>query len=384
MRVGALTLVLILLLAGCQGAVNPPSPAPLPTAIPVALVATATATATLSPPSVTPAPPTPTATPRPPTATATASLPPPSATPIPPTATPLPPTPTPDAYAAIDVEGLRRRDYGSGRIETVRVLEEQAAFTRYLIRYPSDGIPITGVMNVPKGEGPFPVVIVNHGFIQPSSYQTTSAYTLPLADALARNGYLTLHPDYRNYGGSGQGPNPFRIGYAIDVLNLVQLAKTLPNARPDRIGMLGHSMGGGITSRVLVATPDVKAAVLYGAMSADEVENYNHRRAMGWLRNEASFGDVVPLTPQDRPDVYERLSPMSHLAYVTAPISIHHGELDNDVPVQFSRRLAQALRDNGKSVELFTYPGQPHWLNGAANPLFLQRVVAFFDRTLKA
>ncbi len=381
MRVGVLTLVLILLLAGCQGAANPPAPTPLPTTIPVALAATAAATATLSPPSATPAPPTATATatatPRPPTATATATLPPPSATPAPPTA-------TPDAYAAIDVEGLRQRSYGGGRIETVRVLEEQPAFTRYLIRYPSDGIPITGVMNVPKSEGPFPVVIVNHGFIQPTSYQTASAYTLPLADALARNGYLTLHPDYRNYGGSGQGPNPFRIGYAIDVLNLVQLAKTLPNARPDRIGMLGHSMGGGITSRVLVVTPDVKAAVLYGAMSADEVENYNHRRAMGWLRNEATFGDVLPITPQDRPDIYERLSPMSHLAYVTAPVSIHHGELDNDVPIQFSRRLAQALRDNGKSVELFTYPGQPHWLNGTANPLFLQRVIAFFDRILKA
>ena len=381
MRVGVLTLVLILLLAGCQGAANPPAPTPLPTTIPVALAATAAATATLSPPSATPAPPTATATatatPRPPTAPATATLPPPSATPAPPTA-------TPDAYAAIDVEGLRQRSYGGGRIETVRVLEEQPAFTRYLIRYPSDGIPITGVMNVPKSEGPFPVVIVNHGFIQPTSYQTASAYTLPLADALARNGYLTLHPDYRNYGGSGQGPNPFRIGYAIDVLNLVQLAKTLPNARPDRIGMLGHSMGGGITSRVLVVTPDVKAAVLYGAMSADEVENYNHRRAMGWLRNEATFGDVLPITPQDRPDIYERLSPMSHLAYVTAPVSIHHGELDNDVPIQFSRRLAQALRDNGKSVELFTYPGQPHWLNGTANPLFLQRVIAFFDRILKA
>ena len=381
MRVGVLTLVLILLLAGCQGAANPPAPTPLPTTIPVALAATAAATATLSPPSATPAPPTATATatatPRPPTATATATLPPPSATPAPPTA-------TPDAYAAIDVEGLRQRSYGGGRIETVRVLEEQPAFTRYLIRYPSDGIPITGVMNVPKSEGPFPVVIVNHGFVQPTSYTTTGAYTLPLADALARNGYLTLHPDYRNYGGSGQGPNPFRIGYAIDVLNLVQLAKTLPNARPDRIGMLGHSMGGGITSRVLVVTPDVKAAVLYGAMSADEVENYNHRRAMGWLRNEATFGDVLPITPQDRPDIYERLSPMSHLAYVTAPVSIHHGELDNDVPIQFSRRLAQALRDNGKSVELFTYPGQPHWLNGTANPLFLQRVIAFFDRILKA
>ena len=382
MRVGVLAACLVLLLASCHGVVNVPAPAV--TTTPAAIAVAPTVTATAVPSSATPAPPTATVTPRPPTATPTATPLPPTATPIPPTATLAPPTPTPDAYAAIDIEGLRKRTYGGGRIETVRVLEEQPAFTRYLIRYPSDGIPITGVMNVPKGEGPFPVVIVNHGFIQPTSYATTTAYTLPLADTLARNGYLTLHPDYRNYGGSGQGPNPFRIGYAIDVLNLVQLAKTLPNARPDRIGMLGHSMGGGITSRVMAISPDVKAVVLYGAMSSDEVENYNHRRAMGWIRNEATFGDVLPVTPQEQPDVYERLSPMSHLQYVTAPVSIHHGEQDNDVPVQFSRRLTQALRDDGKNVELFTYPGQPHWLSGTAQALFLQRVVAFFDRALKS
>ena len=299
-----------------------------------------------------------------------------------PTATPAP-TRTPDAYSAIDVEGLRSRTFGGGSIETLQTLEQRPEFTRYLIRYASDGIPITGVMNVPTGAGPFPMVIVNHGFVQPTDYRTTTAYTLPLADALARAGYIAIHPDFRNYGGSGRGDNPFRVGYAIDVLNLVQVAKTLPNGRPDRIGMLGHSMGGGIASRVMVVSPDVKAFVLYGAMSADEVENYRHRVSMGWVRNEAQFGDVIPVTPANRPDVYERLSPMGHLAYVTAPVSIHHGELDDQVPVQFSRRLAGELQQAGKEVELFTYPGQGHWLAGQANTLFLQRVVAFLDRRLK-
>lgn len=265
----------------------------------------------------------------------------------------------------------------------VRVLEERPEFTRYLVRYPSEGLAIPGVMNVPKSDGPFPIVIVNHGFIQPSSYRTATGYTLPLADHLARSGYLTLHPDYRNHGNADKGPNPFRIGYALDVLNLVQLAKTLPNGRPDAIGMLGHSMGGGITSRVLVVTEDVKAAVLYAAMSADEIENYDHRMSKGWVSNEAQFGDVLPVTPKNRPDVYARLSPMSYLAYIHAPVSIHHGDLDNDVPPRFSARLARELRAAGKEVDYFTYPGQAHWFNGQSNALFLQRMVEFFDKHLK-
>jgi uncharacterized protein len=265
----------------------------------------------------------------------------------------------------------------------VRVLERLPEFTRYLIQYPSDGLTIPGVMNVPIADGPFPVVIVNHGFVQPSTYRTTTGYTLPLADYLAQQGYITLHPDYRNHGASDKGPNPFRIGYAIDVLNLVQLAKTLPRADGSRIGMLGHSMGGGITSRVLVVTEDVKAAVLYAAMSADEVENYNHRLSMGWVSNEAQFGDVLPVTPRQRPDVYERLSAMAHLQYVTAPVSIHHGALDRDVPPPFSARLARELEAAGKSVEYFTYPGQGHWLMGQSNTLFLQRVTEFFNRHLR-
>ena len=68
---------------------------------------------------------------------------------------------------------------------------------------------------------------------------------------------------------------------AIDVLNLVAIIKStggqpgpLETVDPQRIGMWGHSMGGGVTTRVITVSPDVKAAVLYSAMSGDEAKNY--------------------------------------------------------------------------------------------------------------
>ena len=58
-------------------------------------------------------------------------------------------------YAKFTIEGLQNRDYGEGGIEVLQTLEENTAFTRYLVSYPSDDLKITGMLNVPVGEGPF-------------------------------------------------------------------------------------------------------------------------------------------------------------------------------------------------------------------------------------
>ena len=59
------------------------------------------------------------------------------------------------------------------------------AFTRTLITYPSDGLTIYGFVNVPVGEGPFPVIIAVHGYVEPEVYSTLD-YTTRYADGLAR------------------------------------------------------------------------------------------------------------------------------------------------------------------------------------------------------
>ena len=64
-------------------------------------------------------------------------------------------------------------------------------------------------MNTPQGEGPFPMALVMHGYIPPENYQTI-AYTTRYADALAQAGYLVIHPNYRNYPPSAEGPDLFR------------------------------------------------------------------------------------------------------------------------------------------------------------------------------
>jgi len=367
-------LLVVLALVGCREAAATATPA-RSTAAPSLSAAntmpTESASATTTPSTTPAAPATGTATPPPMTPS-----PPPSATASPPPTA----TATPDPNTWMTVEGLRKRAYGrEGAIERVETIETIDAFTRSLIRYPSDGLMIGGFMNVPTGEGPFPVIIVNHGYMPPDRYQTLT-YTTKYADALARAGYLVLHPNFRNHVGSDHGPNSFRVGYAIDVLNLIELAKKLPEAQPDAIGLWGHSMGGGISLRVLTVTDQVRAAVVYSSMSADEADNY--RAIMRWSGGAAGRDGSLPAPPDDA-DLYARVSPINALAFITAPIAIHHGEQDDQVPFEWSIRLRAALEAAGKPVEFYAYPHQGHNFSGAGYDLLMERTIAFFDTHLK-
>jgi len=102
------------------------------------------------------------------TGTPTATLPPPHVTVItsvPPTLTPSPtPLPTTEEWIyPYTIEGLREHDYQGGEIEIGDVLVETDLYTRYAITYPSDGLTITGVMQVPTtGQEPYPVIVMNH------------------------------------------------------------------------------------------------------------------------------------------------------------------------------------------------------------------------------
>ncbi len=266
------------------------------------------------------------------------------------------------------------------------MLGTNSAFTRQTISYPSDGLTLYGFANLPPGDGPFPVVLVLHGYIDPAVYNTLT-YTTRYADALARAGYLVIHPNYRDYppSDSDSGPNLFRVGYAIDVLNLVALVRQqagqpglLQTADPDAIGLWGHSMGGGIALRVItIGAEGLRAAVLYGAMSGDERQNYEHiYNVLAGHRREFEELDV-PLA------VLPEISPIYHLERIDVAVSIHHGSADTVVPPEWSADLCARFQALDKPVECVTYDGQPHTFQGAGDQLFIQNTITFFDTHLR-
>src|SRR5688572_26203598 len=74
------------------------------------------------------------------------------------------------SYNPISLPALMAKQFDGRELKLGQVLDETAAYTRYFITYKSGELTISGILNVPKGEGPFPVLILNHGHIDTSVY----------------------------------------------------------------------------------------------------------------------------------------------------------------------------------------------------------------------
>jgi uncharacterized protein len=291
-------------------------------------------------------------------------------------------SPPPDPYAGLSIAELTIRTYGGGLLSVDQTLQTTPGFTRYLIHYPSDGLTIYGFMDIPASAphsaSGYPVIIAIHGYIDPGLYQTLD-YTTAYADALAQAGYIVLHPNLRNYRPSDTGPNLFRVGFAVDVLNLAAIVRAqagkfgpLQLADSTEIGLWGHSMGGGISIRAMTIDPQIKAVLLYAPISGNDLLD-----AQRYLNRPGQYEANVPDA------VYQRVSPIYFYDHVQAAVSIHQGLADQTVPPEWSADLCARLQALHKVVECFTYPGQPHTFTATGNALLIPRMIAFFDAYLK-
>jgi dipeptidyl aminopeptidase/acylaminoacyl peptidase len=303
------------------------------------------------------------------------------------------------------IAGLRERRYPATQIIVGPLVTETEIFRRYPIAYTSDGLTITGVMQVPvEGKGPFPVIVMNHGYFNREEYHSGDG-TDRAAEYLNKHGYLTLASDYRSWGDSEIGPSLYYSGLAIDVMNLMMGVGSLPEADPNRIGLWGHSMGGGVTMKVLMLKSPARAAVLYSTVSADDADILG-RWGLGCigdiLAGEHQLGcnssDVVPLDLPPAlikayyeasldPAILRQTSPIYHLDLVSVPIQIHYGTNDGKTsagtPPEWSRNLYDALEKAGKQAQLFGYEGEQHSFNGDAWIAFMERSARFFDQYVK-
>lgn len=289
------------------------------------------------------------------------------------------------------IENLRKRQFPGSPIAFERVVADTPAFTKYAISYRSDALKITGLMAIPKQpataatDNKYPAIILNHGYYPTESYRPGNGTDREM-DYLSARGYVTAAPDYRNHAGSSDLPDVFltRVSYPVDVLNLVGALKSENRVAADRIGIWGHSMGGEVTQKAVAVHPgDFKAVVLYGSMSATEAENREQIRTAFRRPDYVAEFDKRFGTPQSAPEVYAKLSPATYLKDVTAPVSIHHGTADPQVPYAWSVKLRDQLAAAGKPVEFFDYPGGPHIFQGQQWADFMSRINAFYDTHLK-
>ncbi len=258
----------------------------------------------------------------------------------------------------------------------------------FVVSYRSDNLTITGLMCMPAGQGngPWPVLLINHGHFAFNAYD--SGYDTLREDMFfASNGYVTIASDYRNYAGSDKGEYQLEPGYTYDVRNLLDAIRFVAPVDAKRVGMMGHSMGGGITQEVLVTTQgQIKAATLYGSVSGDEVDNYTARRTRWATPGTGGEGDKVTdqYGPPDQiAEAYRRMSPINYLDRIDCPVAIHHSLADPVCPIEWAVKLRDAFTAKGIAVDYYPYQGQPHSFQGAGFQAYLQTNLGYFDKYVK-
>lgn len=259
-----------------------------------------------------------------------------------------------------------------------------ASYTRHPITYKANEFTISGIMNIPKGDGPFPTLVLGHGYIDIDIY-TSGRGLKREQDYLANQGYIVLHTDYRNHAGSDDDPdhsNNLRLGYTIDVIAAAKALRTSGLAQVDikKIGYLGRSMGGGIGYNVATVAPnEYGAIVLYAPVSAKYVDNFNR-----WGRDNPEVGNPIIErhgSPEETPKFWSGMSAENYFDKIDDPIMIHHGTKDDTCQIAWSERATSQMQALDKDVTLHVYEGEQHAF-GPQWELSMQRSVEFFKKHL--
>lgn len=249
----------------------------------------------------------------------------------------------------------------------VKELKDHYSYVSHEVFYLSNGVKISGVLNIPKLEGVFPLIILNHGWYPLDLYKVGTGMKRE-QDYFAKNKYVVFHPDYRDHAESEKDVDPRQIydgtlGYAIDSINAVNAIKNAGIEKVDttRVGLLGHSMGGDIGLDIATTHPYVFTAMaLYAPANANAWLNFDRwkHQDFPWIFIDRTLKTLG--TYKENPKNWDQMSASSRLDRIQVPIKVYHGGQDAIVPVRWSQELVKKLKRLGKNVEIRIYPDEDH------------------------
>lgn len=237
----------------------------------------------------------------------------------------------------------------------------------------SDGYPVHGfLMLPPTGDGPFPVLLDIHG--GPHAAYTWSWFDE--AQMYANAGYAVVLPNPRGSSGYTQSHGrAVRMAMGKvdvdDVLSLLDAALERPDTDGSRVGVMGGSYGGLMTTLLAGRHGDrFTAAISERAVNA--WDSFAGSSDIGWFFPENYVGST-------REELWAG-SPLSTADGIDMPFLIIHSEQDWRCPVEQAHRLFVLLKKNGVEVEMLLFPGEGHELSRSGRPRHrVQRFEAILD-----
>ncbi len=236
-------------------------------------------------------------------------------------------------------------------------LENVKLATVKSITYPAgDGTLIPAYLTLPPGQENargLPAVVLPHG--GPSARDEWGFDWL--AQFLAHQGYAVLQPNYRGSAGFGDAwmqENGFQ-GWQISVGDVCSAGKWLSAqgiADPKKLAVVGWSYGGYAALQSGVLEPGLFKAIVAIAPVTD-LELYK-QEAKAYTNSQ-----LVARMIGSGPHVSQG-SPLQNVARITVPVLLFHGNKDQNVDVEQSRKMDAKLRAAGKPSELVEYDGLEH------------------------
>ncbi len=237
------------------------------------------------------------------------------------------------------------------------------------IRYEArDGMEIPALVTVPRGDGPFPLVVLPHGGPVARDYWGFDVW----AQLLAFHGYVVIQPQFRI--SEGFGRQHLEAGFARwghemqdDLEDAIDYLADRGLGDPDRAAIFGWSYGGYAAFVGSFRDPNPFRCAIAGAGVAD----LPYFRA--WL------ADSGTLTEKTYRPTVDGLSPLEHVDSVDVPILLIHGDIDERVPVAESRKFVSKLKEYNKHHKYIELEGANHFFGTIYYRHYMEMYPAMID-----
>jgi dipeptidyl aminopeptidase/acylaminoacyl peptidase len=201
----------------------------------------------------------------------------------------------------------------------------------------------------PSGQ-PAPAVLVMHG------WGANAALMLPAVRPLHDAGYVVLLIDARCHGRSDEDSFSSMPRFAEDVEHALDWLACQPEVDPDRIALLGHSVGAGAVLLVASRRHDLRAVVSVSAFA-------HPREVMRRLlaRQHLPFMPIGWYVLRQVQQIigyrFDDIAPEHSITRVHCPVLLAHGRSDETVPFSDAERLLAAGRKANQPVRLLALEG---------------------------
>jgi dipeptidyl aminopeptidase/acylaminoacyl peptidase len=245
-----------------------------------------------------------------------------------------------------------------------------------------DGLEIEGLLCVPDGPGPHPLIVHVHGG-PVWAYRDRWSMGYVFTPLLVSRGYAVLHPNPRGSGGRGQDFARAVLGDmggadTYDYLSGIDALVGRGIADPARIGVAGGSYGGFMSAWLI--TQDQRFAASVPMAPSTNWYSQHHT-------SNIPFFDALFLAdePRARTGRFLDRSPLLFADQVTTPTLQTTGALDRCTPPGQAVEFHNALRECGVESALAIYPGEGHGVR--KYPALIDqctRIVGWFEQHMPA